>query len=83
MLEFITADRPGLLARVGYTFARCGVRLQNAKIATIGAKAEDVFFITDQSNCPLEDPDQLEAIRSTLTELLDEDTDLAEQASGL
>lgn len=83
VLEFITADRPGLLARVGYTFARCGVRLQNAKIATIGAKAEDVFFITDQNNRPLEDREQLEAIRSTLTELLDEDTDLAEQASGL
>ncbi|MDN3518376.1 [protein-PII] uridylyltransferase [Aquisalimonas lutea] len=83
VLELITADRPGLLARVGYTFARCGVRLQNAKIATIGAKAEDVFFITGQDNQPLRDQQQFDAIRHTLIELLDEDQDLAEQATGL
>ncbi|QIT55600.1 [protein-PII] uridylyltransferase [Aquisalimonas sp. 2447] len=83
VLELITADRPGLLARVGYTFARCGVRLQNAKIATIGAKAEDVFFITDQNNEPLQRQEQFDAIRETLLQLLGEDENLAEQATGL
>ncbi len=83
VLELITADRPGLLARVGYTFARCGVRLQSAKIATIGARAEDVFFITDHDNQPLADDEQLDAIRRTLIELLGETSDLVEQATGL
>jgi len=55
VLELITADRPGLLARVGYAFTQCGVRLKNAKIATIGERAEDVFFITDVNNQPLDE----------------------------
>jgi [protein-PII] uridylyltransferase len=29
------------------------VRLQNAKIATFGERAEDVFFLTDAGNRPL------------------------------
>ncbi|WP_290650191.1 [protein-PII] uridylyltransferase [Aquisalimonas sp.] len=83
VLELIAADRPGLLARVGYTFARCGVRVQNARIATIGARAEDVFFITDQHNAPLRHQHQFDAIRRMLTELLGENRDLLEQANGL
>ncbi len=31
------------------------MRLQNAKIATLGARAEDVFLITDSQNKPLSD----------------------------
>lgn len=53
ILRLVTADRPGLLAQVGKAFADCGIRLQNAKISTIGAEVEDIFFITDRENCPL------------------------------
>ncbi len=82
-VELITSDRPGLLARVGFAFARCGLRLQNAKIATIGARAEDVFFITDEHNAPIRDPAQFRRIRETLLDLLEERSDLAERANGL
>lgn len=83
VVELLTSDRPGLLARVGYAFAHCGMRLQNAKIATLGARAEDVFFVTDQDNAPIRDPERFEHIRETILDLLEERPDLAEQASGL
>ncbi|MCP5156909.1 MAG: [protein-PII] uridylyltransferase [Ectothiorhodospiraceae bacterium] len=47
------ADRPGLLARIGWALADADVRLQNAKIATFGERAEDVFYVTDATNRPL------------------------------
>ena len=54
VVEVVAPDRPGLLACIGIAFADCGVRLQNAKIATYGERAEDVFFVTDSGNRPLD-----------------------------
>ena len=70
ILEVVTADRPALLARVGWSFADQKVRLQNAKISTFGERAEDVFFITDGNNQPLPNT-RLEALRKTLTQDID------------
>ncbi|PWG63903.1 [protein-PII] uridylyltransferase [Sediminicurvatus halobius] len=81
-MELITGDQPGLLAQVGYVFARCGVRLQNAKIATIGERAEDVFFITDRDNQPLSG-DLRQCVRRTLMELLDDEPDIMKRADGV
>lgn len=53
LLEVTSADRPGLLSCIARAFAECGVRLQNAKIATLGARAEDIFYITNRDNQPL------------------------------
>ena len=52
-LELITLDRPGLLARIGAAFKYCDLLLHNAKIITLGERAEDVFFITDRESRPL------------------------------
>jgi [protein-PII] uridylyltransferase len=49
----------------------CGVQLHNAKIVTIGARAEDVFFVTDRENRPLNDARKYAALRETLVGLLD------------
>src|SRR5690606_24160456 len=46
-MEVISPDRPGLLACIGRIFLQFGVQLQNAKIATLGERVEDIFFITD------------------------------------
>ena len=54
VVEVVAPDRPGLLACIGIAFADCDVRLQNAKIATYGERAEDVFFVTERGNRPLD-----------------------------
>jgi [Protein-PII] uridylyltransferase len=75
VMELITADRPGLLSGVGQAFVDSGVRLQGAKVATIGARAEDVFFITDQENQPLRDEQQLECLRKAILSYLQDGQD--------
>ncbi len=77
VLEIITVDRPGLLSRIGRAFVAAGVRLQNARIATLGERVEDVFFVTDQNNEPFRDPDSQSRIREMLIATLDESTDIA------
>lgn len=71
ILELVTADRPGLLSRVGQAFVECGIRLQNAKIATLGARAEDTFFITGHDNRPLRDAQEFMRLRDALLRHLD------------
>ncbi|MFT5692096.1 MAG: [protein-PII] uridylyltransferase [Oceanicoccus sp.] len=71
VLEVITPDRPGLLARIGKIFVDYGIELQNAKIATLGERVEDVFFITSKQQ-PIEDPKLCEAIQTAICKELDE-----------
>ncbi len=71
VVELVSWDRPGLLCRVGQAFMECGVQLHNAKIATIGARVEDVFFVTDRENRPLNDPGKYATLRAALVEQLD------------
>jgi len=55
VIQISTSDKPGLLANLSHAFAKAGVRVHNAKIATMGEKAEDLFQITDQNNQPIID----------------------------
>lgn len=70
VMEVITGDRPGLLSVIGWALADCKVRLQNAKIATFGERAEDVFFLTDAGNRPLA-PESFDAIRDRVAAAID------------
>lgn len=72
ILEVMTLDRPGLLARIGRIFMETGVVLQNARIATLGERAEDVFFITDQQQHPISDPAVCNRLADRLREQLDQ-----------
>ena len=51
--QVIATDRPGLLARISQAFNNCGIRVHHAKIATLGERAEDLFYITDLDNHPI------------------------------
>jgi [protein-PII] uridylyltransferase len=70
VMEVIAGDRPGLLSVIGWALADCKVRLQNAKIATFGERAEDVFFVTDAGNRPLA-PESFDAVRDKVIAAID------------
>ncbi len=53
LLELAAGDRPGLLSDIGRELVQAGVLLQAAKITTVGERAEDVFFVTDEQRQPL------------------------------
>ena len=72
IMELVTGDRPGLLCQIGRAFMDCDITLQNAKIATIGERVEDVFFITDAESQSLNDPARLDELRATLISYLDD-----------
>ncbi|HJO36005.1 MAG TPA: [protein-PII] uridylyltransferase [Gammaproteobacteria bacterium] len=72
-LEVIAGDRPGLLSQVGQVFQAQHIRLNAAKVATLGERAEDVFFITGADGEPLEDPARREALRAGLIAALADD----------
>jgi [protein-PII] uridylyltransferase len=52
-LELISADHPGLLCKVGKAFVESGVLVLGARIATLGAQAEDIFYVTDLDRRPI------------------------------
>ncbi len=71
VVEVIALDRPGLLAQIGALFFQMNVDIQTARIATLGERAEDVFFITDSNGATLDD-DAAQALASQLKQELDE-----------
>ena len=63
-------DRPGLLSRIAQALHQCHVHLSNARIATFGERAEDIFYITDKQEQPIDDAAQLDCLAQTITEYL-------------
>jgi len=49
-VEITASDRPGLLSRIARAFLDAQVRVHNARIATVGERVDDVFFVTDYDN---------------------------------
>ncbi|MDZ4097301.1 MAG: [protein-PII] uridylyltransferase [Methylophilaceae bacterium] len=52
-LEVIANDRPGLLSQLASMFLKHQVRLHNAKINTLGSRAEDTFVISGPASSKL------------------------------
>ncbi len=71
LMEFVALDTPGLLAKVGRTFADLGINLHAAKITTIGERAEDLFILTSEAGGRLSEEQQAE-LREKLIENLSE-----------
>jgi [protein-PII] uridylyltransferase len=53
VLELTAGDRPGLLSDIGKVLMEERLQLHDAKIMTVGERAEDVFYITDFEERPL------------------------------
>jgi [protein-PII] uridylyltransferase len=70
VLELTAGDRPGLLCDVGKVLWEERVDLHAAKISTLGERAEDVFYLTDRAQRPLDEA-AAERLRVHLSEALD------------
>lgn len=75
IIEIIAPDRPGLLARVGQLFLAFDLSVQNAKIATLGERVEDVFFVTNADNQPLSDPQLCAQLQQALIAQLQQENE--------
>ena len=72
IIELITTDHAGLLSKIGHAFLEQNIHLHSAKITTIGSRAEDVFYVTDQQLQPLTDPAMQQKIHDEILKVLDE-----------
>ncbi|MEA5444385.1 [protein-PII] uridylyltransferase [Gammaproteobacteria bacterium AB-CW1] len=75
ILEITTGDRPGLLTRIAGALLDARVRLQNAKVATVGEKAEDIFFITETDDSPLDSEARRQELEQALKRQLEDGAD--------
>ena len=64
-----TLDQPGLLARVGQVFLQQEIEVHAARITTLGERAEDMFYISDQQDKPLSET-KLATLKKTLIDVL-------------
>ena len=69
-LEVFTMDRPGLLASLARVFLQYDVVLKNAKITTLGERAEDVFLLTNKEAQAIDQP-SCKALKKAIIEALD------------
>jgi len=68
MLDIVAGDQPGLLAKIAFIFLKHGIELHNAKINTLGNRAEDTFLISDTDDKPLSS-EKMQKLREELLTL--------------
>lgn len=66
LVEVHADDEIGLLYRLATRFAAAGVDVRVAKVATLGRRVVDVFYVRDAGGGKLEDLDRLDELRATL-----------------
>ena len=67
ILELVAGDRPGLLASIAEILARHNINVHNARINTLGERAEDVFLV---SGARLHDESALVRLETALLQAL-------------
>jgi [protein-PII] uridylyltransferase len=68
VVEVEGSDRIGLLSDLARAFARVGVDVRTAKVATYGPRVVDVFYVTDEAGEKLKEAPQFEALERALRE---------------
>lgn len=72
-IGLICNDRPGLLADIAGVLRTQRLRVQDARIATFGERAEDLLLVSDERDAPLA-PERRAALRDALLAILDGDS---------
>ncbi|BCN93445.1 bifunctional uridylyltransferase/uridylyl-removing enzyme [Thiomicrorhabdus immobilis] len=70
-LSITTKDSPGLLARIGCALKTENIRLHDAKIHTVGEKAEDVFLISNTQNQGIKSKERQTKLTEALLEMIE------------
>ncbi len=68
-VDINTFDKQGLLSSIAYIFYELNIRLINARVATMGERVEDIFFVSNVDNQPLNQSQQ-DALKTILEEKL-------------
>ena len=69
-IEINCPDKPGVLAAIGKVFAQHNIQLQNARIATLGERVEDLFYVLDSEFHKITDPDEIDRLQNDLKQEL-------------
>ena len=83
VIEVIAQDRPGLLYQIAEVFDKCDIKLHNAKVATFGARIEDIFIVTDLGNKPITGSEQQQRIRHNIINRIDSPETTCNESSGI
>ena len=70
VLEMVSIDRPGLLVDISEVLRRNNIWIESAKIATIGERAEDVFYLRNEYHDSIR-PETTKKLETELIESLD------------
>lgn len=71
VMELVSPDRPGLLSKVGAIFAEHNISVENARISTLGERAEDIFYIVDDNGQPLHSESLQMKLKRQIIQVLD------------
>jgi [protein-PII] uridylyltransferase len=70
VIELITTDHAGLLSIVGKAFLQQQIHLHSAKISTIGSRVEDMFYVTNSDDLPIDNEQKLESLKKVILKQL-------------
>ena len=70
IVEVFTFDFPGLLFRITDALFKCGLDIWVAKIATKVDQVADIFYVRDFDGQKVDAPQQVEAIKAAIKEVL-------------
>lgn len=76
IMEVVTPDRPGLLARIGQILLNHNLTLINARIATLGERVEDVFIISGANGEPISEASLCKTLQHEICTQLDEQVEI-------
>ncbi|MGH7893132.1 MAG: [protein-PII] uridylyltransferase [Candidatus Binatia bacterium] len=82
VLDVTTADRVGLLFTITNCLYHLWVQIHLAKVTTMVTQALDAFYVTDPEGRKIEDPAQLERIRTELLRALDDEDEANRSAAA-
>ena len=71
VMEITATDRPGLLAKIAFVLMQNNIDVSNAKISTLGAQVDDVFYVRDNTTQSCLSDETQEKVKQQLIALID------------